>query len=70
MTNKSATSTEKHSTATEDLPVLSEQERTELRASLEDAQQRINAGEGVEYDPNMFKQRLIDIYRAAKRERR
>ena len=52
----------------EELPVLSDSERAQLRASLEEARQR--SGQSVDYDPNTFKQRLIDIYRAAKRERR
>lgn len=68
MTDKSATSAKKPPNAMDELPVLSDSERAQLRASLEAAQQR--SGQSVDYDPNTFKQRLIDIYRAAKRERR
>jgi hypothetical protein len=50
----------------EELPVLSEKERAELRASLEEAQGRIEAGQGIDYDPKSFKRRLIDIYRGVR----
>jgi hypothetical protein len=70
MTDKSATSAKKRPHAVDELPVLSDSERAQLLASLEEARQRIKSGEGIDFDPKTFKQRLIDIYRAAKRERR
>ena len=54
-------------TTMEEIPVLSEEERAELVASLKEAEARINAGQATDYDPLTFKQRLIDIYRSAKR---
>ena len=54
-------------TTMEELPVLSGEEREQLRASLEEAEGRVNAGQGVDYDPKTFKKRLTDIYRDAKR---
>jgi hypothetical protein len=54
-------------TTMEEVPVLSAEEQTKLRAELEAAEARIAAGEGVDYDPKTFRKRLIDIYRAAKR---
>jgi len=54
-------------TTLEEIPVLSETERANLQQSLKDAEARIKAGEGVEYDPETFKTRLADIYRASKR---
>ena len=54
-------------TTMEEIPVLSEAERAELLASLKEAEQRAAAGEAVEFDPKTFKDRLLGIYRAAKR---
>jgi hypothetical protein len=54
-------------TTMEELPVLSDKERADLRASLDEAQGRIEAGKGVDYDPKSFKRRLLDIYRGVKR---
>jgi hypothetical protein len=54
-------------TPMEEAPVLSDKERAELRASLEEAEERIAAGQGVDYDPKTFKKRLMDIYRSRKR---
>lgn len=54
-------------TTMEEVPVLSAEEQTKLRAELEAAEARIAAGEGVDYDPKTFRKRLIDIYRAGKR---
>ena len=51
----------------EEIPVLSDQERTELTNSLQDAEDRVKAGKAIDYDPKTFKNRLIGIYRAAKR---
>jgi hypothetical protein len=54
-------------TTMEEIPVLSERERADLVASLEEAEARAKAGEGIDYDPKTFKKRLIDIYRGGKR---
>ena len=54
-------------TTMEELPVLSDKERAELRTSLEQAEGRIKAGQGIDYDPKTFKQRLVGIYRGVKR---
>jgi hypothetical protein len=51
----------------EELPVLSDTERADLLASLRDAEARIEAGEGLEYETKSFRDRLIAIYRGAKR---
>ena len=76
MSNKSASSETKAKrrrtttvpvTTMEEIPVLSDQERTELTNSLQDAEDRVKAGKAIDYDPKTFKNRLIGIYRAAKR---
>jgi hypothetical protein len=54
-------------TTMEEIPVLSEKERADLQQSLKDAEARIKAGEGVDYDPETFKSRLLGIYRGSKR---
>jgi len=54
-------------TTMEEVPVLSDEERTELLASLREAEARVEAGEAIDYDPKTFKERLIAIYRRAKR---
>ena len=54
-------------TTMEEVPVLSAEEQAKLRAELEAAEARIAAGEGIDYDPKTFRQRLINIYRAGKR---
>src|SRR4051794_30916539 len=54
-------------TTMEELPVLSDSERAELRASLEEAEARIRAGHGIDFDPKTFKARLVDIYRGKNR---
>ena len=59
------TTTEGRRTTMEEIPVLSEQERTELTNSLKDAEARIKAGKAVDYHPKTFKDRLI--YRRGKR---
>jgi hypothetical protein len=43
-------------TTMEEIPVLSDREREELLASLKDAEARLAAGEGIEYDPKTFKE--------------
>jgi hypothetical protein len=54
-------------TTMEDIPVLSDRERSELLASLEQAKARVKAGHAIDYDPKAFKKRLIQIYRGSKR---
>ena len=65
--NKSRQTTMVPVTTMEEIPVLSETERAELLASLKEAEKRVAAGEAVEFDPKTFKDRLLGIYRAAKR---
>ena len=49
-------------TAMEEVPVLSaNKERAELTASLKDAEARVKAGKGVDYDPKTFKDRLVHL---------
>jgi hypothetical protein len=50
-------------TTMEELPVLSEKERSRLLATLKKAEVRMRAGKGVDYDPKTFKKRLLQIYR-------
>jgi hypothetical protein len=72
MTNKTAITDKRRRTTMvpvttmEEIPVLSEQERTELLTSLEGAEARAAAGEATDYDPHTFKDRLIGIYRGGK----
>jgi len=54
-------------TIMEEIPVLSENEQAELTASLKNAEARMKAGQAIDYDSKAFKERLIGIYRAAKR---
>jgi hypothetical protein len=54
-------------TTMEEVPLLSPAERAALVASLEEAEGRIKAGEGIEYDPAALKDRLLNIHRKAKR---
>jgi hypothetical protein len=54
-------------TTMEEVPVLSEEERAELLKSLKEAEERIEAGEAIDYDSDQFKKRLRGIYRAGKR---
>ena len=51
----------------EAIPVLDEHERAELIRALQEAEVRAATGKSIDYDPNTFRQRLIDIYRASKR---
>ena len=73
MTSKAATKDKRRRTTMvpvttmEELPVLSDKERADLHAALEQAEGRIKAGHGVDYDSKTFKRRLIDIYRGVKR---
>ena len=50
-------------TTMEEVPVLAEKERAQLRTSPEEAEGRIKANQGVDYDRKTFKQRLTNIYR-------
>jgi hypothetical protein len=54
-------------TTMEEIPVLSERERADLLKSLQDAEARMKAGKGVDYDPKTFKKRLVGIYRGGQR---
>jgi len=73
MTSKVATKDKRRRTTSvpvttmEEVPLLSESERAELLASLKEAEARVKAGEAIDYDPQEFKKRLLDIYRNAKR---
>jgi hypothetical protein len=72
MTSKAATNDKRRRTTMvlvttmEELPVLSDKERADFRASLEEAEDRIKAGQGIDYDPKTFRRRLLDIYRGVK----
>lgn len=50
-------------TTMEELPVLSDQEREKLLADLRTAEAEAAAGQSVEFDPEAFEKRLLDIYR-------
>jgi len=73
MANKSAAKDKRRRTTMvpvttmEEIPVLSDKERTELIDSLKAAEARTKAGKAIDYDPKTFKHRLIDIYRSSKR---
>jgi hypothetical protein len=54
-------------TTMEEIPVLGEQERADLLASLDEAQAQAQAGDFTEYDPKKLKERMLRIYRAKKR---
>lgn len=54
-------------TTMEEIPVLSRKERERLLHSLQQAEERIKAGEGIDYDSKTFKDRLLRVYRAGKR---
>jgi hypothetical protein len=54
-------------TTMEDVPVLSERERAELRAALEQARAQVDAGQAVDHDSQTFKDHLIGVFRDAKR---
>jgi hypothetical protein len=49
-------------TTMEELPVLSDQEREKLLADLRTAEAEAAAGQSVEFDPEAFEKRLLDIY--------
>jgi hypothetical protein len=54
-------------TTMEEIPVLADAERAALTADLRKAESRIKAGKGVDYESRTFSNRLIGIYRGAKR---
>lgn len=54
-------------TTLEEILVLSESERAELSASLKEAEQRIKAGKGIDFESTKFRKRLLGIYRNRKR---
>jgi hypothetical protein len=54
-------------TTMEEIPVLSEQERAELLASLKQAEAEIKQGNYFDYDSKTFKNRMMRIYRSKKR---
>ena len=54
-------------TTMEEIPVLSDEERQALLVSLKQAEERVKAGRAIDYDPKTFKDRLVAIYRGAKR---
>jgi hypothetical protein len=54
-------------TTMEEIPVLSEEERAKLIASLKKAEAEIKAGQGIDLEPGKFRDRLIRIYRDGKR---
>jgi hypothetical protein len=57
-------------TTMEEIPVLTAEERAALIASLEEAEARVKAGQFTEHDPAALKDRLLNIYRSAKRAKR
>jgi len=54
-------------TTMEEVPVLTPAERAALVTSLEEAEARVKAGQFIEHDPATLKDRLLSIYRKAKR---
>jgi hypothetical protein len=54
-------------TTLEEVPVLDEDEKAQLLASLKEAEAEIKDGKGIEYKPGAFRERLLRIYRASKR---
>jgi hypothetical protein len=54
-------------TTMEEIPVLSSKERERLLQSLKQAEARIKAGKGIDYDSKTFKDRLLRIYRTGRR---
>lgn len=56
-------------TTMEELPILSEEERAEMLASLKAAEARIAAGQCAEHDPGAFVDRLMKVRAAAIRRK-
>ena len=50
-------------TTVEEAPILSDEERAEMIASLKAAEARIAAGEYVEHDPDTFVDRQVNVLR-------
>jgi hypothetical protein len=50
-------------------PILSEEERAEMLASLKAAEARIAAGQYVEHDRESFVKRMLDVRAAAMRNK-
>ena len=57
-------------TTMEEVPILSEEERAEMLASLKAAEARIAAGECVEHDPDTFVDRLMKVRATAIRRKK
>jgi hypothetical protein len=55
-------------TTMEEIQVLSETETERLRNELKEAEARIRAGKGLDYDSKAFKNRLLRIYRSRRRD--
>ena len=53
-------------TTMEEIPVLTDEERAALLASLEEAEAQIKAGDYAEYDRKKFRERFMRIYRGKK----
>ena len=51
----------------EEIPLLSATERDRLLGSLQQAERRIEAGKGIDYNSKTFKDRLLRIYRSGNR---
>jgi len=47
-------------TTMEEIALLDDEERAEFLAALKQAEERLKAGEFIEYDPETFKARLLD----------
>jgi hypothetical protein len=54
-------------TTMEEIPVLSAKERDRLIDSLHQAEARLKAGKGIDYNSKTFKDRLSRIYRSGNR---
>ena len=57
-------------TTMEELPILSDEERAEMLASLKAAEARIAAGQYVEHDRESFVKRMLDVRAAAMRNKK
>jgi hypothetical protein len=51
-------------TTMEEVPLLSTAELTQLKSELKQAEARIKAGKGIDYEYRSFKERLVSIYRS------
>jgi hypothetical protein len=54
-------------TTMEEIPVLTDEERAALLASLKQAEAQIEAGDYTEYDQKKFRERFMRIYRGRKK---